>query len=139
MCVTSVSVTRPHLTPPVLIMATAGDSWYLALLGLADSFKQANNIKVRIKRSGDCREWTYNAMLGVCPLSHCSLQLQPSLSDLCQNSPTAGHHPAQQDQQPGSRQAAPLPGLESHSEPARRGGDQAGGGEQPGADDGEVR
>ena len=49
MCVTSVSVTRPHLTPPVLIMATAGDSWYLALLGLADSFKQANNIKVRIK------------------------------------------------------------------------------------------
>ena len=51
MCVTSVSVARPHLTPPVLIMATAGDSWYLALLGLADSFKQANNIKVRIKSS----------------------------------------------------------------------------------------
>ena len=27
-------------------MANAGDSWYLALLGLADSFRQANNIKV---------------------------------------------------------------------------------------------
>ena len=35
-------------TPPVIIMATAGDSWYPALLGLADSFRQANNIKVRL-------------------------------------------------------------------------------------------
>ena len=31
----------------ILRMATAGDSWYPALLGLADSFRQANNIKVR--------------------------------------------------------------------------------------------
>ena len=30
----------------VINMANAGDSWYLALLGLADSFRQANNIKV---------------------------------------------------------------------------------------------
>ena len=46
-----VSVDRPQFTPPpVFIMATAGDSWYLALLGLADSFRQANNIKVRVKR-----------------------------------------------------------------------------------------
>ena len=43
-----VSVDSPQFAPPVFIMATAGDSWYLALLGLADSFRQANNIKVRV-------------------------------------------------------------------------------------------
>ena len=37
-----------EFTSSVIInMATAGDSWYVALLGLADSFRQANNIKVR--------------------------------------------------------------------------------------------
>ena len=27
------------------VMGDTGDSWYVALLGLAESFKQANNIK----------------------------------------------------------------------------------------------
>ena len=117
-------------------MANAGDSWYPALLGLADSFRQANNIKVRT-----CvRIITRNTSLsGVCSLSERSVQFQSSRPDLCQNSPPAGLYPAHQDRQSGPGQAASLPGLESQSEPPGRGGDQTGGCQYSGQDSGHVR
>ena len=91
------------VTNSVLFMANAGDSWYPALLGLADSFRQANNIKVRKcvrlsllillpKESVRCLSavFNFNPPALICARTH--LQLGSILHTKTNNQDLARHH-----------------------------------------------